>query len=77
MFDDRVLSVKRRALSDRFSEFLNRVGLLEDLHPKDLRWRNMLDLVQEGHTEDEIASICGVTSNYVRRLFPKMLKGSS
>ncbi len=62
MFDDRVLSVKRRALSDRFSEFLNKEGLLDDLHPKDLRWRYMLDLVQEGYTEDEIGSIYGVTS---------------
>ena len=62
MFDDRVLSVKRRALSDRFSEFLNKEGLLDYLHPKDLRWRYMLDLVQEGYTEDEIGSIYGVTS---------------
>ena len=77
MFDDRVLSVKRRALSDRFSEFLNRVGLMEDLHPKDLRWRYMLDLVQEGCTEDEIASICGVTGSYVRRAFPEVTKGLS
>ena len=38
MFDDRVLSVKRRALSDRFSEFLNREGSLDDLPPMDLRW---------------------------------------
>ena len=77
MFDDRVLSVKRRALSDRFSEFLNRVGLMEDLHPKDLRWRYMLDLVQEGYTEDEIASICGVTGSYVKRAFPEVTKGLS
>jgi len=75
--DDQVLAVKRRALSDRFGEFLNRVGLYEDLHPKDLRWRYMLDLVQEGYTEDEIGSICGVTSSYVRRLFPEVAKGLS
>jgi hypothetical protein len=62
MFDDRVLSVKRRVLSDRFGEFLNRVGLYEDLQPKDLRRWYMLNLMQEGCTEDEIASICGVTS---------------
>ena len=77
MFDDRVLSVKRRVLSDRFGEFLNRVGLYEDLQPKDLRRRYMLNLVQEGYTEDEIASICGVTNGLVRRLLPKALKGSS
>ena len=77
MFVDRVLSVKRRALSDRFSEFLNRVGLMEDLHPKDLRWRYMLDLVQEGYTEDETASICGVTGSYVKRAFPEVTKGLS
>jgi hypothetical protein len=62
MFDDRVLSVKRRVLSDRFGEFLNRVGLYEDLQPKDLCRCYMLNLVQEGYTEDEIASIYGVTS---------------
>jgi hypothetical protein len=50
---------------------------LDDLHPKDLRWRYMLDLVQEGYTEDEIASICGVTSSYVRRSFPEVAKGLS
>jgi len=69
--DDQVLAVKRRALSDRFGEFLNRVGLYENLHPKDLRWRYMLDLVQEGYTEGEIASICDITSSYVRRVFPE------
>lgn len=77
MFDNRVLSVKRRALSDRFSEFLSKVGLLEDLHPKDLRWNYMLDLVQEGYTEGEIASICGITGSYVRRVFPEVAKGLS
>ncbi len=77
MFIDRVLSVQRRALSDRFCEFLNRVGLMEDLHPKDLRWRYMLDLVEEGYTEDEIASICGVTGSYVRRAFPEVKKETS
>ena len=77
MFDDRVLSVKRRVLSDRFGEFLNRGRLYEDLQPKDLRRYYMLDLVQEGYTEDEIASICGVTSSYVRRAFPEVAKGLS
>ena len=75
--DDQVLAVKRRALSDRFGEFLNRVGLFEDLHSKDLRWRYMLDLMQEGYTEGEIASICGITSSYVRRVFPEFAKGLS
>lgn len=75
--DDQVLAVKRRALSDRFGELLNRVGLYEDLHPKDLRWRYMLDLMQEGYTEGEIASICGITSSYVRRVFPEFAKGLS
>ena len=77
MFDDRVLSVKRRVLSDRFGEFLNRVGLYEDLQPKDLCRCYMLNLVQEGYTEDEIASICGVTGSYVRRAFPEVTKGLS
>jgi hypothetical protein len=75
MFDDRVLSVKRRVMSD--GEYMNWVGLYEDLQPKDLRRRYMLNLVQEGYTEDEIASICGVTNGLVRRLLPKALKGSS
>jgi len=67
MSAERVLGVKRRALSDRFRAFLNGVGELDDLHLKDLRWCAMLDLAAEGRSDEEIASICGVTSSYVRR----------
>jgi site-specific recombinase XerD len=70
--EDTVLSVKRRALSNRFRAFLKRVVLPEGLHPRDLRWRYMLDLVQAGYSEAEIGLICDVTLEYVRRTFPEV-----
>lgn len=68
MSAERVLGVKRRALSDRFRAFLRGVGGMDTLQLKDLRKRAMLDMAAEGRSEEDIASICGVTSSYVRRI---------
>jgi integrase len=62
----RLLRFNRNSLPTYFSTVCQKAGI-RPFHPRDLRLQAMVDLKENGYTNEMIAASLGVTAEYVRR----------